>query len=98
MEFIQMIEYKTTKPDEMKALGEAFRAARGDEEEFAGFSGVVVKDRDGADTYVTIVRFPSYEVAMANSQREDTTEMAGKMAALCDGPPTFRNFDVVMDM
>ena len=35
---------------------------------------------------------------MENSQREDTSAMAGRMAELMDGPPTFRNLDVLMDM
>ena len=58
----------------------------------------MTKDRDRENTYLTIVRFPSYEAAMENSQREDTTAMSGRMAELMDGPPTFRNLDVLMDM
>ncbi len=98
MEFIQIIEYQTSKPDEMKALGEEFGALRAGEPGAADVKVVAVKDRDQENTYMTIVRFPSYEAAMENSQREDTGEMAAKMAALCDGPPTFRNLDVIMDM
>ncbi len=96
MEFVQIIEYQTSKPDELKAVGDEFGAMRGDAQ--GGPQVTVTKDRDKENTYLTIVRFPSYEAAMENSQREDTSEMAAKMMALCDGPPTFRNLDVVGDM
>jgi hypothetical protein len=97
VEFVQIIEYQTSKPDEIQKLGEDFQASQGG----AGASDVrvvAVKDRDKENTYMIIARFPSYEVAMENSQRPETSEMAGKMAALCDGPPTFRNLDVLSDM
>ncbi len=96
MEFVQIIEYQTSKPEEMQALGEEYRAKRqadggGPVQLWAG------KDRDRDNVYLTIVRFPSYEAAMENSQREDTGELAAKMAALCDGPATFRNIDLIME-
>ncbi|MEA2826634.1 MAG: hypothetical protein QOG43_1073 [Actinomycetota bacterium] len=96
MEFVQIIEYSTTKPDEMQAAGEAYRASREDTQD--SVKVVVTQDRDRENTYVMVVRFPSYEAAMENSQREDTTELSQKMASLCDGPPSFRNLDVLMDM
>ncbi len=42
-----------------------------------------------------IIEFPSYEDAMADSTMPETGESARKLAALCDGPPTVRNLDVV---
>ncbi len=95
MEFVQIIEYQTSKPDEVRALGEELQAKR----EAEGGQGprqlLSVKDRDRENVYLTIVRFPSYEAAMENSQREDTGAFAAKMAALCDAPATFRNLDVL---
>ena len=98
MAFVQIIEYQTTKPDEMRALGEEFQTLRGEGGEGERPQITVVQDRDRENTYLTIVRFSSYEAAMENSQRDDTTELSGKMAELMDGPPTFRNLDVLMDM
>jgi len=95
MEFLQIIEYRTSKPEEMQALGDEYRAKREAEGGMGPVQVFMGKDRDADDVYLTIVRFPSYEVAMENSQREDTGELAGKMAALADGPPTFRNVDLV---
>jgi hypothetical protein len=98
MAFVQIIEYQTTKPDEIRALGEEFQSMRGEGGEGVRPQVTVTQDRDRENTYVMMVRFPSYEEAMENSGREDTTAMAGKMGELMDGPPTFRNLDVLMDM
>ncbi len=98
MEFIQIIEYQTSKPDEVQALGDELMAARGDDPGGAALKVVATADRDRPGTYLTIVRFPSYEAAMENSQREDTAAMAARMAELCDGPPKFYNLDVVTEM
>jgi len=96
MEFVQVIEYQTSKPDEMAALAEEFLAQRAEVGGPAPSMVLVVGDRNRPNTYLTIVRFPSYEAAMENSQRDDTTQMAERFAALCDSPPTFRNLDVVV--
>ncbi len=57
----------------------------------------VAADRDHPGRYQTIVEFESYEAAMENSNRPETHEFSAKMAELCDGPPTFRNLDVVQE-
>ncbi|GAB1691923.1 hypothetical protein [Krasilnikovia sp. M28-CT-15] len=43
---------------------------------------------------VTIVEFPSYEAAMANSELPETGEFARQMAALCSNGPEFQNLEV----
>ena len=34
---------------------------------------------------------------MENSNRPGTAEFAAQLAKLCDGPPTFRNLDVIRE-
>jgi quinol monooxygenase YgiN len=92
MSFVQIIEYETDRPDEVSALGETRSAEMGDPP--PGFRLLVTQDRDNPKRYVTIVEFPSYEVAMESSQRPETDEFARQMAALCTGPPTYRNLEV----
>ena len=95
MPFIQIIEYRTTKLDELDAALDGWlEATKGKR---AATRGVQTKDRDSADTYVQIVEFPSYEEAMANSNLPETSEFAERLAALCDGPPTFRNLEVLRE-
>lgn len=94
--FVQIIEYQTSRPDEVRKLSEEFRAARTASGDGSPPARVVAtEDRDRKGTYCTIVEFESYEAAMENSQREDTSDFAARMAELCDGPPTFRNLDVI---
>jgi hypothetical protein len=93
MGFVQIIQFKTSKPDEMKALGDEWEAAIGDDRK--AVRRALCKDRDNPDTYFNIVFFESYEEAMENSQHPVTQEFSGKMMALGDGEPTFYNLDVV---
>jgi quinol monooxygenase YgiN len=95
MSFIQIIEYKTTRIDEFNAALDAWLEKTRDKR--AATRGVQTRDRDAADTYVQIVEFPSYEDAMANSNLPETSEFAAQLTALCDGPPTFRNLDVMRE-
>ncbi|TML87947.1 MAG: hypothetical protein E6G06_16950 [Actinobacteria bacterium] len=95
MPFIQIIEYKTSKLDELNAALDGWLEAT--EGKRAASRGVQTKDRDATNTYVQIVEFPSYEEAMANSDLPETREFSAKLASLCDGPPTFRNLDVLRE-
>lgn len=90
--FVQIIEYQTSKFDEMQKLSEEYRAATEGRRSTGRI--MICADRDRPNTYLTIVEFPSYEEAMKNSDLPETGEFAGKMAALADGPPVFRNLDL----
>jgi hypothetical protein len=95
MPFIQVIEFQTRRIDEFDAAiqdwlaqSEAWRTTT---------RSVRTKDRDRPDTYVQIVEFPSYEAAMENSKHAETSQLAERLAQLSDGPPAFRNLDVVRE-
>lgn len=95
MGFIQMIEYKTTRIDELNvALDAWLETTKGKR---AATRGTQTRDRDAENTYVQIVEFPTYEDAMANSNLAETGDFAAQLASLCDGPPTFRNLDVLRE-
>ena len=91
--FAQIIEFTTSRIDEVRALGDEIRGQ-------ADSGGMVVRgtftaDRDTPNRYINIIEFESYELAMENSNRPETTAFAARMAELCDEPPTFRNLDVL---
>jgi quinol monooxygenase YgiN len=95
MGFIQIIEYKTTRIDELNAALDGWlEKTKGKR---AATRGVQTRDRDAENTYVQLVEFPSYDDAMANSQLPETAAFAAQLASLCDGPPTFRNLDVLRE-
>src|SRR5690242_3916562 len=95
MRFVQTIEFRTSRIDEINQLVDEWLAST--EGERIPTRGQLTRDRDQEDTYVQIVEFPSYAEAMENSNRADTTAFAERMAKLCDGPAVFRNLDVVRD-
>ena len=95
MAFIQIIEYKTNRIDELNAALDGWlEKTKGKR---AASRGTQSRDRDAADTYVQIIEFPSYDAAMANSNLPETGEFAAQLAKLCDAPPTFRNLDVLRE-
>ncbi len=95
MTFIQIIEYKTDRIDELNSAMDEWLAAT--EGTRTASRSTQAQDRDQPGTYVNIVEFPSYESAMENSNKPATGEFAARLAALCDGPATFRNLDVTRE-
>ena len=95
MKFVQLIEFTTSRYDEVNAIMDEWMAAtqgkRTPTHEITG------RDRDRPDTYIQIVEFPSYDEAMRNSDLPETSEFAGRMMKLCDGEAIFRNLDVVRE-
>ena len=95
MKFVQLIEFKTGDIDGFnRTLDEFLAKTSGTRGPTRATQG---RDRDNSGTYVHIVEFPSYEAAMENSNRPETAEFAAQLAKICDGPPTFRNLDVVRE-
>jgi len=92
MKFVQIIEFTTSKGDEVAQLDEEWIAATAGKTTATRVLRCV--DRNDPKRQFTIVEFPSYEAAMKNSELPETGAMAEKMAALCDGPPTFYDLEV----
>ncbi len=89
--FIQIIEFTTTRIDDIRALVDELRQ---DSDSSLVLRGAFTSDRDRPNTYVNVIEFESYETAMENSNKPETSAFASRMVELCDGPPTFRNLDV----
>lgn len=90
--FVQIIEFKTDKLDEFRALEDEMREANGSQRFTAS---VVGRDREKPDSYVVMVEFPSYDAARENNQDPVTQRFAAKMSELASSKPIFRNLDVV---
>jgi quinol monooxygenase YgiN len=93
MSFIQIIECRTDRPDELFALDKEWEAAT--EGKRTARHVTVARDRDDPERHVIIVTFDSYESAMQNSALPETQEFAQKQAAVLTAPPVFHNLDVV---
>ena len=89
--FVQIIEFRTTRIDEIRALA----AEMPSDGRNAVVRATVTADRDRPGYYLNIVEFGSYDEAMANSARPEVNTFATRMAALCDEPPRFYNLDLL---
>jgi hypothetical protein len=94
--FVQIMEIKTSRIDEVQAFVEKMGAERGDS--LLSTRALLTADRDRPGYYVNIIEFSSYEEAMQNSNDPATSEFAKQLGALLDGPPNFYNVDVRLEM
>ena len=95
MTFVQIIEMRTGKYEELQALGDEFFAAT--EGKRTVRRSLVTRDRNDPDRYLILAFFDSFESAMENSNLPETAAFAEKQAALLDGPTTFYDLDVIED-
>ncbi|UGY93162.1 ester cyclase [Streptomyces gobiensis] len=95
MTFVQMIDCKTSRVDEMNRLMDRWiQATQGKR---TATHAIVGRDRSDSTHVVEIVEFPSYAEAMHNSQLPETDRIFQELVALCDELPTFTDLDVVRD-
>ena len=90
--FIQIIQGKCTRQDEMHALADEWREQRGPGAD-GWLGGTYGFTDDGM--FLGVVRFEDREKAMANSESPEQGEWAERMAALFDGPVEFHDSDDV---
>ncbi|MFR9789540.1 ester cyclase [Streptomyces sp. MB22_4] len=95
MTFVQLIECRTSRPDEMNRLMDDWIArTRGRR---TATHALVGRDRSDAAHLVEVVEFPSYEDALRNAGLPETEKVFRDMAALCDESPVFMDLDVVRE-
>jgi quinol monooxygenase YgiN len=96
MSFIQLIEVRTTRYDEIQALEREWERATEGKRTLR--REIVCRDRNDPERFVMIAFFDSYESAMENSALPETEAISSEFAALVDGPMGFRDLDVVEDV
>jgi hypothetical protein len=90
--FIQIIQGRCTRQDEMHALADEWREKHAPTVD--GWLGGTYGFTDD-DMFFGVVRFENREKAMANSERPEQGAWAERMAALFDGPVEFHDSDDV---
>jgi hypothetical protein len=93
MEFIQIIECRTSRFDELKALEEQWEQATEGKRTLR--RSIVARDRNDPTRYMILASFDSYDSAMVNSNLPETDELGQRQAALLDSPMIFTDLDVV---
>lgn len=91
--FVQVIDFETTKPEEMNALMDEWEGETKGMKRMS-VKGLLTHDRENKNHYMEIVEFPSYEIAMENNDLPTTQKFAGRMRELCSSGPRFVNLDV----
>ena len=93
MSFVQVIDYKTSRPDEVRRIHDEW------EEATKGKRGakrvVLAKYHDDPRSFCEIVFFDSHEDAMRNSALPETQRFAERLNEAIDGDPTYFDLDVV---
>ncbi|QGV77647.1 ester cyclase [Streptomyces ficellus] len=95
MTFVQIIDCKTDRVEEMNRLLDSWAEAT--QGKRTATHAMMGRDRSDSTHVLEIVEFPSYEEAMENSRLPETNRIFQEMTALCDGEPTFTDLDVVRD-
>jgi hypothetical protein len=93
--FIQIIEYETSRMDEVAALGREFREQAAQATGAKPLRGTVTADRDRAGYFLSLIEFGSQEEASEASSRPETQEFFGRLSALMEAPPKFYNLEVL---
>ena len=91
--FLQMIEYRTEHPEEIRAIIDHWLAAIGTARTARWY--ITTADRDRPDTFAQLVEFPDHAAAMRNSDHPATAGFAARLRQLCPDGATFRNLDVI---
>jgi quinol monooxygenase YgiN len=93
MGFIQLVEFSTTRIDEVRKLSEKYQADTQGKRKV--LRGTLCVDRNTPDRYVVVAEFRSPEEAMENSNLPETQAFAKAMDELADGPAAFRDLEVI---
>ena len=95
MEFIQIIECRTSRFDELNALEDEWEKATEGKRTLR--RSIITRDRKDPNRHLVLAFFDSYDSAMVNSNLPETGEFGQKQAALLDAPMVFTDLDVVDD-
>jgi quinol monooxygenase YgiN len=95
MGFIQIIEMRTKRIDELTQLEHEWEKAT--ESKRTLRRSIVARDRNEPDRYLVFAFFDSYESAMVNSNLPETNDFGQKQTALLDAPMKFTDLDIVED-
>ncbi|MBV9920341.1 MAG: hypothetical protein JOY78_05730 [Pseudonocardia sp.] len=90
--FLQLIEYRTYRPEEMEPILARWLDAIGAERTARRY--LTCTNRDHPDRFVQIVEIPCHAAAMANSCHPATATFATELRTLCDSEIVFHNLDI----
>lgn len=96
MSFVQIVEFKTHEIDQMRATNDRWQQDTAGKR--TATHRMLARDHNDPDKYYALVFFDSYESAMKNSNLPETQAAAKAYAQLSDGPPQFRDLDIIEEV
>jgi hypothetical protein len=93
MSFIQIVEFRTDKYDELMALEQEWRAATEGKRTLR--RTIITRDRNDPKRHLVFAFFDDYDSAMVNSNLPETSEFGQKQSAILDAPMVFTDLDIV---
>ncbi len=93
MAFIQIVECRTSRFDELRAIEQEWRQATEGKRTLQ--RSIITRDRNDPERHLLLAFFDSYESAMENSNLPETSEFGGRLAELVDGPVAFHDLDLI---
>ena len=95
MEFVQVMECRTSKVDELTALEAEWRRATEGKRTLR--RSILARDRNDPDRYFVLAFFDSYDSAMKNSNLPETAKFGAQQAEVLDEPMQFTDLDILED-
>ncbi|MFU8875288.1 hypothetical protein [Micromonospora sp. SL4-19] len=92
MAFVQVIEYESDRPADVRALSEEWGQRQLPN---APARLTVAEDRERPGHFVMVAEFDNYEQAMAHNAQPETGRYAERMRSLTRREPRFINLEVV---
>lgn len=95
MTFVQLIDYRTTRPEEVDELLTRWIADSGGQR--TAVRTRVGRDRHDPHHFVEILEFRSHDDAMRNSELPATNDVHERFVELCSEPPRFVDLDILRE-
>lgn len=95
MAFVQIIEFHTSDIERSRQVNEDWWRATEDKRTVR--RELLARDHSDPSRYFAVVFFDSYESAMENSSLPETVAAAEQYMKMSDGPPVFRDLDILED-
>ena len=95
MTFMQLIEFRTSDIEGVRAIDDEWRQVT--EGKRTARRELLARDHNDPDRYFAVVYFDSYDSAMENSAMPETQAVAEKYQKATDGPPVFHDLDIIGD-
>src|SRR5579859_811890 len=96
MEFIQILEIRTSNVDKIRTMDDEWRNATEGKRTLR--RSILCQDRNDKNRYLVFAFFDSPESASVNSDLPETSAFASQVNAIVDAPLQFQDLDVIEDL